>query len=148
MKKFLRHLIAMAAPAPVPIIEALAADVMDTTEATRAVDAAEEGRKEKERLRAILNSEESIGRENLSQHLAINTDLSATDAIALLAVSNREVPAVVRHAKPDDPFTRAMRTNPNFYVEQDDAPREDTATQIKRIQAAYAYASGQPIPRS
>jgi hypothetical protein len=145
---FLRRLIEMAAPAPVPIIEALSADEIETTEATNATDAAEEGRKEKERLRDILTCEEATGREALAQHLAVSTDLSAVDSRAILSASNREVPAVARHAKPDDPFTRAIRTNPDFYVEQDDAPREDTATQIKRIQAAYAFASGQPIPKS
>jgi hypothetical protein len=141
--KFLRRLIEMAAPAPVPLIEALAVDEIDTTETTHATDAAEEGRKEKERLRAIVTCAESKGREQLAQHLAVSTDLSAADARAILSASAREVPAVVAHAKPD-PFTRAMQTNPDFYVEQDNAPRHDASTAIERIRRNYALAKGEP----
>jgi hypothetical protein len=136
MKNFLARLVGMAAPAPVPIIEALS-DEIETTDAI-AADAAAEGRKERERLRDILNCEEAVGREKLAQYLAVSTDLTPTDARAILSASNREVPSV--ETAKVDPFTKAVWAEPEPLT-------EDTAAQIKRMQTAYSHVTGEPIAR-
>ena len=60
---------------------------------------------EKARIAAILGCEQAKGREKLAQHLALNTDLSAENAIATLGAAEKE-------QKPaGNPLAAAMRTN-------------------------------------
>jgi hypothetical protein len=145
MNKFLRHLIAMATPAPVPIIEALSADEIETTEATNATDAAEEGRKEKERLRAILNCQESVGREKLAQYLAVSTELTPSEAQAVLSASPHAVtPKESGKATANNFFEQHRAENPELWNPQ---PPLSVAETIDRMNRNYAAATGVEVAR-
>lgn len=58
--------------------------------ATPAVNATDLQAQERERISAILQSSEAEGRASAAQHLALKTSMSATEAIALLAVTPKE----------------------------------------------------------
>jgi hypothetical protein len=153
---FIRRLIDMAAPAQAPVIgDALSADVIEATEPTAATDASAEGQNEKVRLAAILNSEDAIGREQLARHLALHTELSPSEAQAILTTSAREssghAPKELpqesaedaRQRQLDVDFAEALRKAEYAAHEPSSSP----ASVIERMQAAYAFASNQPVAR-
>lgn len=72
-------------------------------------------RTERERIGAIIGSDQAKGREKLAHHLAFKTDLSVAEAEGLLAVSAAEAP---EESGQDNPFAQAMvgTDNPNISV--------------------------------
>ncbi len=87
-----------------------------------------EGRKaERDRVKAILGSEEAKGRTAQAHHIAFNTEMSAEDAKSMLASSAKEAPA-----EPANPLAAAMKDVRNPQIGADAASGEsvDEAAQI------------------
>jgi anti-sigma factor ChrR (cupin superfamily) len=153
--RFLRKLIALAAPEPAPII-GVVTETEEPATIAAAVSNAVDRRVEKDRVRAIMCSDEAIGRERLAQHLALATELAATDAIAILTTTPREsitAPAAVdattsikaaRIRQAEAAFRLAFRGAGQSVP---DAPDEPMSI-IARIQANYAAAQGMPPRKS
>jgi hypothetical protein len=147
----LQRLVNRAAPAiepyVAPSIEPDAAQHSDgaTTEA-------EERSREKARLKEILTCQEASGRETLAQTLALSTDLSATDARAILAGYPIEVAddPKDRPGKPTakdlnashsaDFFARHKRDNPEAWAEHQEP--QNVAARVAQIAKNYEAVSG------
>lgn len=111
-----------------------------------AVNATDLQAQERDRISAILQSSEAEGRASAAQHLALKTSMSATEAIALLAVTPKEP------AKAEEPDTSvAMATaldqamaktpQPNLQVaDGDQLSAEDQ--NVSRLVAAGNYLKG------
>jgi len=122
----------------------LSAVEIETTETT-AIDAAEEGRKEKERLRAILTCKESTGREKLAQYLAVSTELTPSEAQAVLSASPHAVtPKESGKATANNFFEQHRADNPDLWNAQ---PPLSVAETIARMTHAYAVATGAEVTR-
>jgi hypothetical protein len=147
--KFFRRLLETAAPAAAPIIGAPLVHEIHTDEAATGEAA---GQTVKSRIAAILESPEAEGRRKLATHLALNTDLSARDAIATLSASAREhVGAAVPEGPPESPksararqahglFSDMMRQHPEYAIKE--TPATDPPTEVARIVGNYHLAAG------
>src|SRR6266436_6026635 len=80
--QWFRKVIEMGAPAVVPNLELPADDLMATV-----ADDTQDRHDEKARLKAIMCCAEAVGREALANHLALETNLSVSDAKATLLAS-------------------------------------------------------------
>ncbi len=80
--QWFRKVIEMGAPAAAPNLELPADDLMATV-----ADDTQDRHDEKGRLKAIMCCAEAVGREALANHLALETNLSVSDAKATLLAS-------------------------------------------------------------
>ena len=101
---------------------------------------------ERDRISAILQSSEAEGRASAAQHLALKTSMSATEAIALLAVTPKEP---VKAEEPDTSVAMATALDnamaktpqPNLQVaDGDQLSAEDQ--NVARLVAAGNYLKG------
>jgi hypothetical protein len=134
MNNWFRKVIGMTAPATAP---SLPTDDHAAAAATGSTEI-------KNRCIAIMESEESVGRHSLAQHLALNTDLPVADALAALSVSPRkcETPEptdAARTRQLDANFVAAFSRAEYAIPESPGEPVSDVA----RIQANYARARGE-----
>lgn len=60
------------------------------TEADLANASSDAKAEERQRISGILGSEEAEGREDQAKHIAFNTDMSAEDAVSLMAASEKK----------------------------------------------------------
>jgi hypothetical protein len=147
MNWFLK-LIRVAAPAAAPNLELPAADLMPTV-----ADGAEDRRTEKDRIKAIICSDEAIGREALANYLALEAGMSVGDAKATLSASARksETPEPTDAASTPE-SVRAVRVrelDANFAAAFnraayaiDETPVGDPETAVERIVRNYHFAAG------
>lgn len=106
--------------------------------------AREEGAKEgtkadRERIQKILGSEEAKTRSTLAHHLALETDMSAEAAIALLAKSAPE-------ASGKSPLKSAMEATGTPGITSPNPPEGDDV--VVRIDSAKIYESRRKAARS
>lgn len=87
------------------VAAAVAAEQQKTADATAAAVAAD-----RDRQKAITGSDEAKGRESLASHFALNTSMSADDAIAALAAAPK---AAAVAATQTNGFENAMDGSPN-----------------------------------
>jgi len=112
--------------------------------ATACEEAKAEGRSEaiaaeRERIGQILGSEEAKTRAGLAQHLALETDMAAEQAIALLAKSAPE-------AETASALDKAMNKTGSPGVEQPNPPEGESV--VTRIDTAKIYESRRQATRS
>ena len=93
---------------------------------------------EKDRIKAILSAPESKDRADLANHLALNTDLSVADAVAILAAA--PVAAAVPAA--GNAFAAAMDNSEHPNIGSDAADAGDEPKGAARIMSNYAKATG------
>lgn len=109
-------------------------------EATRKAVAAD-----RDRRKAITNSEEAAGREKLAAHLSDETDMPADAAIAVLKASPKEAAApAAADPKPKDgdtPFEKAMNTTNNPLVAAEASKHGDELTGAERLLASARKAN-------
>lgn len=111
-----------------------------STTAPPTVDAAAAAGAERDRVKAILNSPEAEGRSATAQHLALNTSMSAAEAVALLATVPKAAaaPAV---ASTVDPLASAMAAGGGAGVKPDaslsDTPEQDPYAYGRSVAARY-----------
>jgi len=106
---------------------------------------------ERERMHAILNCEQAVGRTGLASHLATATDMSVDDAKATLAAAALETKVEATPAKKDEPksdkdsaFKQAMDSSdqPNVGVDVDENGGKDKAAGSNPLLRDYALATG------
>ena len=109
--------------------------------------AAEARTAERARVSAITGSEEAKGREQLANHIAMNTEMSVEDAKAMLAASPKA--EATKPAAAANPFEQAMNKDKHPNVGADSAAGEgepgqkaSAEEQAKGILANYALATG------
>lgn len=107
--------------------------------------AAEAKKAERARVSGIQSCEEAKGREELANHLAMNTEMSVDEAKAILAVAPKQAAAATPVAAAN-PFQAAMNsgTNPNIGADASDAV-DGTGQQLSTAQMIlrdYAAATG------
>lgn len=128
-----------------PVVAKKAAD--DTTQTLD--QAREEGRvqgskdavaADRERIRTILGSEEATQRSTLAHHLALETDMSAENAVAMLAKAAPE-------ASGDTPLKTAMANNGTPGITSP-SPDDDQGDNVVRIDSAQIYESRRQSARS
>jgi hypothetical protein len=140
-----RKVIAMAAPTLAPVIELETADTDDhaTADVTGSAEI-------KNRCIAIMESEESVGRRGLAQHLALNTDLPIADVLAALCACPRDTRTTGATSTPesaartarirqaDEAFKLAFRGAEHSIPDASDDP----VSTIARITKSYELATG------
>lgn len=95
---------------------------------------------ERARIRSILSSEEAKGREQMADHLAYSTSMSADDAKALLATAPK---ASSDETKKPNAFQEAMSNSENPNVGNDGPEAHGNAPQpIAALLQAYSQATG------
>lgn len=103
--------------------------------AARAEGAAEGAAAATARIGAILGSEEAKGREDLANHFAFKSNMTAEDALAALAVSAKAT--VAPAASAEDPFDAAMsQDNPNVGA----SPQGNTDAEVNVADETVALA--------
>jgi signal peptide peptidase SppA len=106
---------------------------------------------ERERMSAILNSEEASGRSALANHLALNTNMSAADAKAMLAVAGKEGAAAVEPTSKEaaSAFSAAMASGKHPEVGASEgaagAGGGEEMSHTQRILASQAKATGKKL---
>ena len=148
--QWFRKVIEMGAPAAVPNLELPADDLMATV-----ADDTQDRHDEKARLKAIMCCAEAVGREALAYHLALETNLSVSDAKATLLASPK-----VGTIAPTDPAStaesvrgvRVRELDANFTAAfnraayaADETPVGEPETAVERITRHYQIASGLPV---
>lgn len=118
----------------------------DTQAATQAAAASAAKTAERTRIQGILGCEEAKGREQMANHLAMNTDMSVEDAKKLMAVAPVAKPAEAPKAAAANPFEAAMDAtkNPNVGADAAGAPTE-AASPVAAILADFKAASGRDL---
>jgi hypothetical protein len=134
--RLLRKFIPISADADLP-----ATTTEEYAAAAIAADAAQEVRA---RCLHIMESAEAQGRERLARHLALGTDLAATEAIAILTATLRESIA----APMSDKEARQQHLNAAFEAAfnraEFDIPERGEATEtiVQRIKRNFDLAAG------
>jgi hypothetical protein len=105
---------------------------------------------ERERMSAIMNSEEAQGRSALANHLALNTNMSAADAKAMLAVAGKEGAAAVEPTSKEgaSAFSAAMDAGKHPNVGAGEGASGAASAEMsaaQRILASQAKATGKKI---
>lgn len=94
---------------------------------------------EKQRIKGIQGCDEAKGREQLASHLAFETNMSVTEAKALLAAS----PKAAASDTPANPFAAAMNATPNPNVGADAEPgAEASGDRTPALLRDYGTATG------
>lgn len=113
-------------------------------DAARAAGMADGAKAERERIKAIQTSDEAVDRSGLANHLAFNTNMSAEDATALLAVSAKESKPVESAA---NPFEKAMaKGNPELGAGADAESQAEKPAHAS-ILADFAAAGGKVVTK-
>lgn len=103
-------------------------------------DQASAGANERARIQAILTHAEATGRGELANHLAFNTDMTAEQAQALLAVAPRATAAAPAAANPLAAAMEAVGT-PGI-TNAASAPQDDAASATQALLQSYQLATG------
>jgi capsid assembly protease len=114
------------------------------------------GKAERDRISAIMNSDEAKGRETLATYLAFSTDLKPADAEAMLKASPK---AAAQEPKPkpapkngpnataDSIIEHLRATSPAVAGQDDDGPVTDEEKRREEIRMVAARASGRRPPQ-
>jgi signal peptide peptidase SppA len=117
----------------------------DTQAATQAAAASAAKTAERTRINGILSCEEAKGREQMANHLAMNTEMSVDEAKKLLAVAPVAKAAEAPKAAAN-PFEAAMDATKNPNVGADAAAATgEAATPVATILADFKAASGRDL---
>jgi len=131
----------LIAPSASHAIEETSAEQPVEAEATYAAERA----LEKQRIRAIMTCAAASGREKLAQYLAVNTELTQSEAQAVLSASPRAVaPKESGKATANNFFEQHRAENPELWNPQ---PPLSVAETIARMTHAYAVATGTEVTR-
>lgn len=103
---------------------------------------AEGAQAERQRVSAILGSEEAKGREDLAKHLAFESDMTAEAAVAVLGKSPK---AEASAAPAGSPLDRAMEATGGGPAVGEGSGDEPEMSDSQRILADYAAATGERI---
>lgn len=135
---------AAPAAAPAPAATPVAAATVPAAD-TPVVDAQATAKAERERIQAIMNSDEAKQNQKLANHLAFNTSMSVDDAKGMLKAAGASAPAA------DAPSTNALAEamaaeNANGHPQ---VPTDGSQTQTQTVNGAddllRAYAAGTGI---
>ena len=101
----------------------------ETDEALMAATVSEARSQERARIRAIMQSETAVGRTEMAEHLAFETDMEVSPAIALLGKAP-VVQAESIQSAATGAMARAMADieQPNISALRDDDPQEDSSS--------------------
>ena len=134
------------------ISQGAASDAEDMTAQTDTEDTvmeeAEVKQSERDRIKAITTGDAASGRTALAEHLAYNTNMSAEDAIALLAVAPVTAPAAAPAADADRTvFQQAMDGGDHPEVGSDAAAADAAAAddELPDLCASYLEITGKDL---
>lgn len=126
------------------------ADTQVATQAAATAAATEARTAERARVSGILGCEEAKGREAMANHIAMNTDMSLTDAKAMLAAAPVAAAAATEAtpaAAAATPFAAAMDATKNPNVGAGAATGDEALSGSAKILAAHKAATGQDLTK-